>query len=60
MATLTAVSEKLTDPDFKAIKLGDVNGSWKAPSAGFGSITKSKAKGQLMSGKVEALAGEIV
>jgi hypothetical protein len=51
---------KLTGQDFKAIKLGDVNGSWKSPTAGAGSISKSKAKGRLTIGKVGALAGEIV
>jgi hypothetical protein len=46
--------------DFTAIKLGDVNGSWKAPTATAGSIIKSKAKGQLTVGKVRAEAGQTV
>jgi hypothetical protein len=46
--------------DFKAIKLGDVNGSWKAPTVTTGSINKSKAKGRLTVGKVTAATGEVV
>ena len=46
--------------DFKAIKLGDVNGSWKAPTVTTGSIIKSKAKGRLIVGKVRAEAGKTV
>jgi hypothetical protein len=46
--------------DFKAIKLGDVNGSWKAPTATVGSIIKSKAKGKLTLGKVTAASGDVV
>jgi hypothetical protein len=46
--------------DFKAIKLGDVNGSWKAPTVTTGSIIKSKAKGRLIVGKVTAATGEVV
>jgi hypothetical protein len=46
--------------DFKAIKLGDVNGSWKAPTATTGSIIKSKAKGRLTVEKVTAAAGDVV
>jgi hypothetical protein len=46
--------------DFKAIKLGDVNGSWKAPTVTTGSILKSKAKGRLTVGKVRAEAGKTV
>jgi hypothetical protein len=53
--------------DFKAIKLGDVNGSWKAPTvapAGT-SLAKSKAgpgarEGRLSIGKVGALPGKPV
>jgi hypothetical protein len=52
-------SGKLTGQDFKAIKLGDVNGSWKAPIAAVGSVGKSKTKGRLTIGKVKAFAGEI-
>ena len=51
---------KLSGQDFKAIKLGDVNGSWKAPTVTTGSILKSKAKGRLTVGKVRALAGNTV
>ena len=51
---------KLSGQDFKAIKLGDVNGSWKAPTATTGSILKSKAKGRLTAGKVRAEAGKTV
>jgi hypothetical protein len=46
--------------DFKAIKLGDVNGSWKAPTATAGSIIKSKAKGRLTVGEVTAATGDVV
>ena len=46
--------------DFKAIKLGDVNGSWKAPTATAGSIIKSKAKGRLVVGKVRTGSSEVV
>ena len=50
----------LSGQDFKAIKLGDVNGSWKAPTATTGSILKSKAKARLTVGKVRAEAGKTV
>jgi hypothetical protein len=50
----------LSGQDFKAIKLGDVNGSWKAPTVTTGSITKSKSKGRLTVGKVRAEAGKTV
>jgi hypothetical protein len=50
----------LSGQDFKAIKLGDVNGSWKAPTATTGSILKSKTKGRLAVGKVRAEAGKTV
>jgi hypothetical protein len=46
--------------DFKAIKLGDVNGSWKAPTATAGSIVKSKAKGRLVVGKVRTGSSDVV
>jgi hypothetical protein len=46
--------------DFKAIKLGDVNGSWQAPPTAAGSTIKSKTKGRLTVGKVRAKAGEAV
>jgi hypothetical protein len=46
--------------DFKAIKLGDVNGSWKAPTVSTGSILKSKAKGRLTVGKVRTEVGKTV
>jgi hypothetical protein len=50
----------LSGQDFKAIKLGDVNGSWKAPTVTTGSMIKSKAKGRLIVGKVTAATGEVV
>jgi hypothetical protein len=50
----------LSGQDFKAIKLGDVNGSWKAPTVTTGSIIKSKTKGRLTLGKVTAATGEVV
>jgi hypothetical protein len=53
-------SGTLSGQDFKAIKLGDVNGSWKAPTVTTGSIIKSKAKGRLTVGKVRAEAGKTV
>ena len=53
-------SGTLSGQDFKAIKLGDVNGSWKAPTATTGSLLKSKAKGRLTVGKVRAEAGKTV
>ena len=53
-------SGTLSGQDFKAIKLGDVNGSWKAPTVTTGSILKSKAKGRLTVGKVRAEAGKTV
>ncbi len=53
-------SGTLSGQDFKAIKLGDVNGSWKAPTATAGSILKSKAKGRLTVGKVTAATGDVV
>jgi hypothetical protein len=53
-------SGTLSGQDFKAIKLGDVNGSWKAPTATTGSILKSKTKGRLSVGKVRAEAGKTV
>jgi hypothetical protein len=53
--------------DFKAIKLGDVNGSWKAPTvvSAITSLAKSKAglgarEGRLSIGKVRALPGKPV
>jgi hypothetical protein len=46
--------------DFKAIKLGDVNGSWKAPTATAGSIIKSKTQGRLVVGKVRTGSSEVV
>jgi hypothetical protein len=57
---VSLASGKLSGQDFKAIKLGDVNGSWKAPTVTTGSIIKSKAKGRLTVGKVRAEAGEMV
>jgi hypothetical protein len=53
-------SGTLSGQDFKAIKLGDVNGSWKAPTVTTGSILKSRAKGRLTVGKVTAATGEVV
>jgi hypothetical protein len=53
-------SGTLSGQDFKAIKLGDVNGSWKAPTVTTGSMIKSKAKGRLTVGKVRAEAGKTV
>jgi hypothetical protein len=50
----------LSGHDFKAIKLGDVNGSWKAPTVATGSVIKNKAKGRITIGKVRAVAGETV
>lgn len=53
-------SGTLSGQDFKAIKLGDVNGSWNAPVVTSGSIAKrmAKAKGRLTVGKIRATAGE--
>jgi len=50
-----------TGQDFKAIKLGDVNGSWKAPTVAPASIShaKSKAKGRLWIGEATAAPGEV-
>jgi hypothetical protein len=56
-ATMPTVA---TGHDFKAIKLGDVNGSWKAPTVATGSVIKNKAKGRITIGKVRAVAGETV
>jgi hypothetical protein len=53
-------SGTLSGQDFKAIKLGDVNGSWKAPTVTTGSMIKSKTKGRLTVGKVRAEAGKTV
>jgi len=48
--------------DFKAIKLGDVNGSWKAPTVApaITSLAKSKAKGRLWVGEASAAPGEVI
>lgn len=50
-----------TGQDFKAIKLGDVNGSWKAATVAPGSISgaKSKAKGRLSISEAMAAPGEV-
>jgi len=54
----------LSGQDFKAIKLGDVNGSWKAPTVAPSSTGTAKSKavlgktqGRLSIGKVRAMAG---
>ena len=49
-----------TGQDFKAIKLGDVNGSWRAPLVTPGWTIKSGAKGRLVIGKVRAGVSNIV
>jgi len=51
----------LSGQDFKAIKLGDVNGSWKAPTVGPSSTggAKSKAKGKLRISEVSVAPGEV-
>ena len=51
----------LTGQDFKAIKLGDVNGSWKLPIAGAGALDRSKAKprARLSLGEVSVATGEV-
>jgi hypothetical protein len=48
----------LSGQDFKAIKLGDVNGSWKAPAAApSSSVPRRRPTGRLVVGKVGAAAG---
>jgi len=54
----------LSGQDFKAIKLGDVNGSWKAPTVAPSSTGTAKSKsglgktnGRLSIGKVQTMAG---
>jgi hypothetical protein len=56
----TLAAGMLAGQDFKAIKLGDVNGSWKAPTVAATSLAKSKAKGRLSLGEVSALTGDRV
>jgi autotransporter-associated beta strand protein len=46
--------------DFKAIKLGDVNGSWKAPAMTAGSLIKSKSIGRLVVGKAKVAVGQAI
>jgi len=62
-----SMPEVATGHDFKAIKLGDVNGSWKAPTVGPSSTGVAKLKagfgktqGRLSIGKVRVLAGKPV
>jgi hypothetical protein len=52
----------LSRQDFKAIKLGDVNGSWQAPVVAGNSSDRAKAKpkGRLAVGSVVASTGEMV
>ncbi len=64
-ATLAAAT--LSGQDFKAIKLGDVNGSWKAPTVAPSSTGTAKSKagvgktqGHLSIGKVRTTVGKPV
>lgn len=52
----------LEGQDFRAIKLGDVNGSWTAPAAAAGSANSPKDRplGRLMVGGASASTGETV
>ncbi len=53
-------SGTLSGQDFKAIKLGDVNGSWKAPTVSANVMAKSKPKGRLSAGKCVAATGDVI
>lgn len=46
--------------DFRAIKLGDVNGSWKAPAVTVGSLVKTKPNGRLVVGNAKVAVGQAI
>ena len=53
-------SGEMSQQNFKAIKLGDVNGSWKPTAASTGSLIKSKTRGALVIENVKATTGKTV
>ena len=53
-------SGEMSQQNFKAIKLGDVNGSWKQPATSTGTFIKSKTRGALVMEEVKATTGNTV
>jgi hypothetical protein len=53
-------SGEMSQQNFKAIKLGDVNGSWQHPATSTGTVIKSKARGALVMEEVKASTGNTV
>jgi hypothetical protein len=53
-------SGSLVDQNFRAIKLGDVNGSWTPPAAGNGSNVKRKTPESIIIGEVNSVSGKTI